>query len=369
MSQASIYLAVTSHGFGHAVRTATVAEKLQQLRPDIKLTFVTVAPEWLLKSYVKDFIYRQQVFDVGVIQSDSLTMDKQATLSKMREIIAQQDVLIAQEAQYIRDNGISLVLADIPALAVPIAHAAEIPCWMMSNFGWDFIYRDWGEEFEEIATWTEKYYRDCDRLFRLPLAEPMSVFPQITEVGLTGSPPRFNREQLRQKFNLTVPSEQTVLLTFGGLGLEAIPYHNLKNFFDWQFITFDQNAPDLPNLRKITDKNLRPLDFMPICGRVFSKPGYSTFSEALCCDTPIVSLTREGFAEASVLLNGIQDYSNHQIVSTDEFFAGDWSFLNQPLLPPRKTKLLAKNGAAAIAQEISAYLTLNSELRTPNSEL
>ncbi len=358
MSQASIYIAVTGHGFGHAVRAATVAEKLQQLRPDIKLTFVTVAPEWLLKSYIKgDFVYRQRIFDVGVIQSDSLTMNKQATLVKMQEIIAQQATLITQEANYIKENEIGLILADIPALAVPIAHAAEIPCWMMSNFGWDFIYRDWGEEFADIVAWIENYYRSCDRLFRLPLAEPMSIFPQITDVGLTGSPPRFNHHELRQKFNLTAASEKTVLLTFGGLGLQSIPYDNLKNFSDWQFITFDRAAPDLPNLLKVADNTLRPLDFMHICGRVVSKPGYSTFSEALCCNVPIVSLTREGFAEAPVLLNSIQDYSLHQIITTDEFFTGDWDFLNQPLLPPRKTECLAKDGATAIAQEISGYFS------------
>jgi hypothetical protein len=201
----------------------------------------------------------------------------------------------------------------------------------------------------------ENYYGKSDRLFRLPLAEPMSAFPHHIDVGLTGSQPRFNDDELRQKFNLVTPLAKTILLTFGGLGLQSIPYENLKHFADWQFITFDPNAPDLPNLLKVTDQTLRPLDFMPICGRVLSKPGYSTFSEALCCDTPIVSLTREGFAEAPVLLDSIQDYSQHQIISTDEFFQGNWDFLHQPLLPPRKTERLPKNGATAIAQEISNY--------------
>ena len=356
MPQPSIYIAVTSHGFGHAVRVATVAEKLQQLRPDLRLIFVTVAPEWLLKSYVKHFIYRQQVFDVGVIQSDSLTMDKRATLSKMQEIIARQDSIIATEAKYIQDNGIGLVLADIPALAAPIAHAAGVPCWMMSNFGWDFIYRQW-EGFSEIVNWIENYYQQSDRLFRLPLAEPMRSFSHVTNTGLTGSSPRYSQGKLRDRFLLTAPTNKTILLTFGGLGLQAIPYQNLQRFPDWQFITFDRAAPDLPNLLKITDNTLRPLDFMPICGRVFSKPGYSTFSEALCCDVPIVSLTRQDFAEAEILLNGIQDYSQHQIINNDDFFTGDWNFLTEDLLSPRKSKSLAKDGATAIAIAISNYFS------------
>lgn len=358
MARSNIYIAVTSHGFGHAVRAATVAAKLQQLRPDIVLTFVTVAPEWLLNSYVEgDFIYRQRVFDVGVIQSDSLTMDKQATLSKMKAIALRQDDIIAEEVKYIQDNQIGLILADIPALAAPIAKAGGIPCWMMSNFGWDFIYRHWGESFTEIVTWIENCYSYSDRLFRLPLAEPMDAFPQITDVGLTGSNPRYSPAELRQKFELTTSKEKTVLLTFGGLGLQAIPYDNLPHYADWQFITFDRAAPDLPNLLKIGDCTLRPLDFMPICGRIVSKPGYSTFSEALCCDVPIVSLTRQDFAEASILLEGIQDYARHQIISPQEFFTGDWSFLHQPMLAPRKTEPLAKDGATAIAREISQYFS------------
>ena len=356
MPQPSIYIAVTSHGFGHAVRAATVAEKLQQLRPDLRLIFVTVAPEWLLKSYVEHFTYRQRVFDVGVIQSDSLTMDKLATLSKMQEIIAREDSIITQEAKYIQDNSVGLVLADIPALAAPIARAAGVPCWMMSNFGWDFIYREW-EGFSKIVNWIENYYQQSDRLFRLPLAEPMNSFPCITDTGLTGSTPRFDEEKLRSKFKLTAPKSKTILLTFGGLGLQAIPYQNLQHFPDWQFITFDRVAPDLPNLLKIDDNTLRPLDFMPICGRVFSKPGYSTFSEALCCGVPIVSLTRQDFAEAEILLNGIQDHSQHQIIDNDEFFTDDWNFLTQDLLSPRKSVSLPQDGAKAIATEISNYFS------------
>ncbi len=358
MPQPAVYIAITSHGFGHAVRAATIADKLRQLRPDLSLIFVTVAPQWLIKSYVRgDFVYRQRIFDVGVIQSDSLTMDKQATLAKMQSIIAEQDSIIAEEAEYIRERNVKLVLADIPALATPIARAAGIPCWMISNFGWDFIYRSWGDDFAAIVTWIENYYSQSDRLFRLPLAEPMSAFSQITDTGLTGDAPRYSKEEIREQFNLTTPQEKTILLTFGGLGLQATPYHNLKRFPDWQFITFDRAAPDLPNLLKINDNTLRPLDFMSICGRVFSKPGYSTFSEALCCDLPIVSLTREDFAEAAVLLKGIQDFSWHQIIPTEAFFEGNWDFLLQDLLPPRKSEPLAKDGADKIALEIAKYFS------------
>lgn len=356
MSRPTLYIAITGHGFGHAVRACSVAAAIQKLCPEILLILVTTAPRWLLESYIQgSFIHRPRAFDVGVIQSDSLSMDKEATLEKVQQIRSAERSIIAGEVNFIRTNRVGLILADIPPLATRIAASAEIPCWMMSNFGWDFIYRDWGGEFVEIADWISECYGTCDRLFRLPFHEPMSAFPNITDVGLTGGTPNYTVEQLRENFALTASPDKTVLLTFGGLGLQQIPYDTLSQFPDWQFITFDNLAPDLPNLLKVVTHEYRPVDFMPLCGRVVSKPGYSTFAEALRLNIPIVSLPREDFAEAPILLEGIQNYADHQILTPGEFFEGNWEFLNSFPQPPRQSQRVAIDGADAIAQTIVSY--------------
>jgi len=364
MSRPTLYIAITNHGFGHAVRVSSVAAKIQELNPDILLIITTTAPRWLLESYITgDFIHRPRAFDVGVVQADSLHMDKEATLEKLREIRKKQNSLIAGEVNFIKQNRVGLVLADIPPLATRMAASAAVPCWMMSNFGWDFIYRDWGGEFAEMADWIGECFGMCDRLFRLPLHEPMAAFPNIQDVGLTGGNPRYSNDKIREVFGIETSLEKTVLLTFGGLGLEAIPYQNLQQFSDWQFITFDAGTPDLPNLINVKNQEFaqsfpilpRPVDIMSVCGRLVSKPGYSTFSEALRLEIPVVSIMREGFAEAQVLLEGIQNYGEHQILTATEFFEGDWEFLRQPLHPPRLSDKLDKNGTEAIAQAVVDY--------------
>lgn len=356
MSRPVLYIAITNHGFGHAVRAASVAAEIQRLHPEVLLVLVTTAPHWLLASYIPgDFIHRPRALDVGVIQADSLKMDLTATLEKLRDIQSHQRTIIASEVNFIRQNRVGLILADIPPLATLIAKAANIPCWMMSNFGWDFIYRDWGGEFIEIADWISQCFGKCDRLFRLPFYEPMSAFTDIIDVGLTGGTPRYSTAEMRSHFHLTVAPEKTILLTFGGLGLQAIPYHNLQQFPDWQFITFDRQAPHLPNLITITDLKYRPVDFMPVVGRIVSKPGYSTFAEALRLNLPIVSLTRQGFAESPLLISGIQDYSQHQIISPEEFFGHSWDFFHQPVQAPRQSQPIAKDGNQAIAQAAINY--------------
>lgn len=358
MPQPILYLAITNHGFGHATRSAAIAAEIQRQFPEVLLILATTAPRWLLESYIPgNFIYRPRAFDIGVVQSDSITMDKAATLEKLRELRQKQNFLVSSEVNFIKQNRVSLILADIPPIAALIARASSVPCWMMSNFGWDFVYRAWGGEFIEIADWIAECFGQSDRLFRMPLHEPMSAFPTITDVGFTGGTPRYSVEELRQTFHLTAPSEKTALLSFGGLGLQAVPYQNLAAFPDWQFFTYDRAAPQLPNLTVITDRAYRPVDLMPVCGRVVSKPGFSTFSEACRTNTPLVTITRDDFAEAPVLVDAVQDFIPHQILSPATMLEGDWSFLHQPLQPPRQANPSITDGNQEIAQAVIQFLT------------
>ncbi|NET00208.1 MAG: glycosyl transferase [Sphaerospermopsis sp. SIO1G1] len=357
MNRPILYVAITNHGFGHTTRTASIAATIQKLYPEILLIIVTTAPRWLLEAYIPgDFILRQRSFDLGVIQTDSLTMDKPATLQKLKEIKKNQNSLIASEVNFIRQNRVNLILADIPFLSAGFAQAASVPCWMISNFSWDFIYRDWGGEFIEIADWISDWYTKSDCLFRLPFHAPMSAFSNIIDVGLTGGSPQFSIDEIRTNWGINTPQEKTILLTFGGFGIQAIPYENLRQFPDWQFITFDSSAPDLPNLIKIRDHLYRPVDFMPICGKVLSKPGYSTFAEATLLGLPIVTIPREGFAEASLLLTGIQNYNYHQIIQPQDFFDGNWDFLEHQPQAPQKSQTLAKDGNETIAKAVINFL-------------
>jgi len=85
MSRPVVDFAVTNHGFGHAVRSASVVANIIELNPEILPILVTTAPRWLLDSYISgEYIQRPRGFDVGVIQSDSLTMDKLATTEALR---------------------------------------------------------------------------------------------------------------------------------------------------------------------------------------------------------------------------------------------------------------------------------------------
>jgi hypothetical protein len=325
------------------------------LNPDVLPIFVTTTPQWLLDKYIQGrYLYRPRRLDVGVIQSDGLTMDLEATLSACQEMKDRSEALIRAEADFIVTNQVRLVYADIPPLAVAIAQAAGIPCWMEGNFGWNFIYRPYGEAFQPIVEWIDSLYGHCDRLFQLPFHEPMSVFPVRESVGLTGGNPSIGADAIRERLKLD-PNRPVVLLTFGGFGIQNFPYQALTRFSEWQFLCFDDQAPDLPHLIRL-DKSWRPVDLMPVCERVVSKPGYGTLSEALRTGTGFTCVTREGFAESDLLITGLRRYGRHQIISQAAFFQEPWNFLKEPLLDPSESNPLDPNGNETIAQRIQDFL-------------
>ncbi|MFM7325840.1 MAG: glycosyl transferase, partial [Nodosilinea sp.] len=230
-----LYIAITNHGFGHATRVASIAATVKALAPEVELIVATTAPRWLLAEYLPwEFEYHPVAFDIGVIQPDSLTLDRPATLAQLQQIQASQEQRVAAEVPFLQARRVQLVLADIPPLATALAQAAGVPCWMVGNFGWDFIYRALGQEFAEATDWVGECFAHCDRLFRLPFHEAMAAFPVVQEVGLTGGTPRYDTDHLRRRWQLEAPPERTILLTFGGLGLHTIPYDRLAAWPDWQ---------------------------------------------------------------------------------------------------------------------------------------
>ncbi|NJK72416.1 MAG: glycosyl transferase [Synechococcaceae cyanobacterium SM2_3_60] len=359
-----IYAAITSHGFGHITRTATILNRWQQLNPEILPIFVTTAPHWLLAQYMQGpFLQRPLRLDVGVVQADSVQMDLAATKAQVQALQADAARLVRAEADFCRLNRVRLIYADIPPLATAIAKAAAVPCVMVSNFGWDLIYRAFAApnqnpafydpEFAALADWCAELYAGCDLLLQVPLNEPMPAFPHRQQVGLIASEPRHDPEWVRAQLGLA-RDRPTLLLTFGGMGLNAVPYTALDQFPDWQFLTFRDDIPDLPNLYPISGSQWRPIDVMPLCDHVVTKPGYSTIAEALRLGVPVRCLDREGFAESPYLVEGLRRYSQHQIVPPVALESWDW--LEATLTEPSEPAGLDREGNATVVAALEAQV-------------
>jgi hypothetical protein len=344
-----IYACVSAHGFGHGSRTAAVLEALHQLRPDWRLVVSSALPDGFLDGALVGVAHERRPcrWDVGVIQADALGADPAATLVALQQLEQQLPDQLEREAAWLRQQaGPVLVLGDVPPAAARLAGALPAPLVWLASFGWDAIYGPMGPAFAGWAEHCRRLYRQGDLLLHCPLAMAMPWGLPERRIGLTASRPRLAPEQLRQRLQLPADRQRCVLISFGGLGFQLDPLLLAR----WPQFTFVGNDPALAGVAngRLLPSGLRPLDAMPCCGRVITKPGYSTFCEALSQGLGIHLVHREGFAEAAVLEQALRRHGAHRLLSQAQLRSGDWQ-LDQPLLPASADSLPMQGAQEAAA--------------------
>src|SRR5712691_739910 len=186
MTTPIVALAVSGHGFGHAVRCAEVARALID-EFGVRTLVRTDAPAWLFPEQVEHLPSPGWPLDVGVAQHDGLDLDIDETRRRWDAFAQDFDARADAEAKLLSDHAIDVVIGDIPPLAFAAASRARLPSLALGNFGWDWIYAAWPEFDRAIAT-VRAGYRQADALLRLPLhsvdADAFCSFKAIEDVPL-----------------------------------------------------------------------------------------------------------------------------------------------------------------------------------------
>ena len=351
-----IYVCISSHGFGHAARQAALLRELHLLCPHWTLVISTMVDRRFLELVFRDIpvVLRPVRWDVGMLQADALGADPAATLEALKDLEDALPQRLDQEVAWISKQDMPvLVIGDIPPVAAELAEQLQAPLVWMGNFGWDDIYAPLGSAF---AAWVRRA-RDCYQRGSLLLRCPFSLAMNwnLREISLTlvTAEPRSIPAALEAK--LQESPSPNVLVGFGGLGLGLEP----SLFARWPDHRFLLTLPRNPDLKErlalisnvtLLPDGVRPLDVMPYCRRHLGKPGFSSFCEAMAADLGLHVVERQGFAEASVLMEGLRQHASHRILRREELESGRWA-LDQPLQPPTHGRLSA-TGAIEAAKAV-----------------
>ncbi|MEB3172935.1 MAG: hypothetical protein VKL97_03630 [Cyanobacteriota bacterium] len=357
---------ISAHGFGHGSRCAAVLSALAARRPDWRLVLSTALPHSFLQLAMGPvpFVHRPCQWDVGVIQADALGCDPAATLAALEALEQRLPAQIEAEAAWIESQRNSpaepvVVLGDVPPAAASLAARLGAPLLWQASFGWEAIYEPMGSPFAPWAQAALAAYQQGQLLIHCPLAMPIGWGIPEVRVGLTSSTPRLDADGLAslvRQLDLPGERDRCVLISFGGMGLDltAAP---LLRWSEHVFIGPDAALARHPNGR-VLPAGLRPLDLMPLCGRLITKAGYSSFCEAMSQKVGIHLVAREGFAEAAVLQRDLVNHGWHRLLSRDAFEQGAWE-LDQPLLPPRLAPL-STGGSAEAAAAIERFALVSA---------
>jgi L-arabinokinase len=321
-----VALAVSGHGFGHAVRCAEVARALLERGARVKLR--TEAPAWLFPPAAEYLGSPGWPLDVGVAQHDGLDFDIDETRRRWIAFARELDTRAEAEARLLRQHRVDLVLGDIPPLAFVAAARAGLPAAALGNFSWDWIYAAW-PGFESIIDVVRAAYAEADLLYRLPFhstaADALSAFARIEDVPLIARRAARPRCQVRAEMGLPAQA-RVVLLSFGGFAAHGLDVRALGQWADYTFVLTPPvafTASGLPgNVRAL---NQSPADYVSLLGAsdvVVTKPGYGIVADCLANRVAVLFTDRGPFREYDVLAEQLPRLGRARYVPRDELLAG-----------------------------------------------
>jgi len=353
---------VTAHGYGHAVRSCDIIRALNELHPGLSITVVCDLAEDFFRNRLSGTSnsYRPGSLDAAMVQLDSVRVDVGASLLKAEHLLERRAEMIAREAEFLKEGGFGLAIADIPAIPLEAAASLELPAIAVGNFSWDWIYSDfarkeprWGPVVKAFA---EGYSR-ADLLLRLPFAGDMSAFSRIEDLPLLASPGRPRRREIAELAGC--PSKATwVLLSFTTLKWSEEALDRVERVTDCCFFTVLPLAWKRRNIYSINRDSVPFADLVASVDAVISKPGYGIVSECVVNQTPLIYVDRSDFLEYDVLEAAVRRYLKHVHIPAGNLYRGDLRAALDALdSAPGPRDTLASGGATLAARRIVEFLS------------
>jgi hypothetical protein len=351
---------VSGHGFGHATRTAHVLRAVRVFEPVLPIHVVSSAPERIFREAVSEPLEcRRLQCDVGLAQKDALTIDEEATLERWREFDAGMPARVSAEAEWLRQVGARVVLADIPPLGFEAAAEAGLPSVGLGNFSWDWVYQHLARRntgFRKAAEAARKVYSRAGLLLELPFAGDLSAFPKREQIPMIARPQRRPREETRRALGLA-DGEIAVLLSFGGTGFPGLDPSLLEGLREFVFL-LETDRRDLPtNVIALSDRvvgahGLIFLDIVGAADAIVTKPGYGIVTDAIAARTPLVYTERGDFPEYEVMVAEMKRYIPAAHVSNADLGAGRLEAPLREVLGAAMPPVPDLSGADAAARRI-----------------
>ena len=367
---------ISGHGFGHAARSAEVIRALGEHDPDIRVLVATSAPKRLFRNLPAiDGDVIDLDIGTGVVEgSSSLCVDRDATVARLTRFLEGAEQVVAREVTRIRQENISLIVADVPYLAGEIAHQARVASVAIGNFTWDWIYKPYladSPNGQALLARIQEAYHKMSCYLRLPLSHDTDTFQRTVDVPLITRSVRTSPDDTLQwlgveqhdpRRRVLYAMRDTAYLDSLSQAAETMP--------DRLFLYFGAPGPAMPeNTQAVAlDDRITFPDVLNVCDTVVSKLGYGTLADCIATRTPILYPPRFDFREDEVFAPIVPQHFRARQLSLDDFKSGNWlPHLQQLETLPQPPHSLPANGAATCAKILTEMCHQRKELLSPDS--
>jgi len=360
-----IWCSISSHGFGHAAQMLPVLNALGRTVPGSKAILRTTIPPWFFKgrlSMAWDVSPAEQ--DIGCVQRGPLTIDVDATWAAHKAFHADWERRVVRESEAIRSTSPDLVVSNISHLALEAAALAGVPAVGLCSLSWDGVLEallDSGGSTRGLQAAViqriRQSYGVADLMIRATPGIPLSAFRKVIDVGPIAQPLAPDPERVRKAIGAGA-QEQLVLVSLGGIALEAFPYERLEGLRSYRFIV---SGPVPAGFRRVHAAASIPVPFATLLASadvLVTKPGYSTVVEAVAQCKPVVYVRRYNFVDEDCLVSYLHRYGRGVELPAADFTSGRWDDALRAVsgTPQPSETAPPPTGAAEAAAILRAYM-------------
>ncbi|MGH7259460.1 MAG: hypothetical protein ACREI9_02110 [Nitrospiraceae bacterium] len=365
---AVVWCAISGHGFGHAAQVVPVLNELGRLKPDLRAILRTQVPPWFFQDRLtQSWTHSPAQQDIGCIQHSPLQIDVAATWDAHARFHRGWKRKVQEEVRSIQAAQPSLVLSDISHLAIEAGARAGIPTIGLCNLSWDQILEPLAQpgrtDQRETVAHIQRAYAHADLMLRPAPGLALPAFSKIVDIGPIASPLAPDPAALRYAIS-AVPTDRIVVVGFGGIALDALPFERLEQLAGYQFIV-SGTVPDW--CRRSVSASALAMPFGALLASadlIVTKPGYSTVVEAVALGKPVVYVRRYNFADEQSLVDYLHRYGRAVELSTQDFSAGRWdaAFDTAWSASPQQEHAPPATGAIEAAHLLSQHLDGHRQL-------
>lgn len=319
----NIYCGISFHGFGHLAQTASILYRLYQLYPNLRFTIQCEAERSLLEKWFPfPFTHIAVQTDLGIPMINAVKVDIESTYGQYREQHENHAALVSQLQNILEEHQADLVLTNNSYLLSRAAKNLGLPCFHFCSLNWAdifFHYCQGKPRANELYQQLCDDYNCAEAFFRISPGMEMPNFNHVIKVGPVC--------RLGQKLDLKRAFGHTDNMLYALLTMGGLPFS--LNLNDWPYLKdiYWVVAGDLPVNREdmihINETSLSHIDLVFSCDVLITKPGYGTFSEAACAQTPVLYLPRRDWPEEPFLVSWLMEHGFCRTIDNEDLLSGD----------------------------------------------
>lgn len=338
-----LLVALSGHGYGHLAQVAPVINALRQRLPALRLTVQGVIPEPVLRRRIDGPLQQvAEAVDVGMVMASAVEVVIEDSFAAYRAFHADWEDRLARQEALLARLAPDLVLADIPYLPLAAAARLGLPAVALCSLNWADIFFSYCSEEPDSAPLREimvAAYNSAVVFLQPAPSMPMPDLVNTRPIGPIAVTGQDRRIELNTRLGLR-GDERLVLIGLGGVDMR-LPMENWSTIPGVRWLAPPEwriRRADTVSWETLTD--LPFADLVHSCDVLLTKPGYGSFTEAVCNATPVLYVERPDWPEEPWLTRWLEDNGNAVRITRQQLAGGELcSALDRLLAQPRRPAL------------------------------